>query len=84
MNSRSPGWGSTPDTDGPARIWSTVTRGIDTPICAYAACTSDEQSQASGPVAPHTYALPSWERMNATTGATAVADTGAPVATASP
>ena len=46
----------------PAFFWLTVPAGIGTPAWAQAASISPEQSNASGPLAPHTYGLPSWAR----------------------
>src|SRR2546430_1048486 len=43
----------------PTLIWSHVVRGSDTPAAPQAAWVSPEQSKESGPVAPHTYGLPS-------------------------
>ena len=46
----------------PGRRWC---GGAETPAAAHAAWVSPEQSYEFGPVAPHTYGLPSWARAKA-------------------
>ena len=60
QNSRSPGSRSGRSTAVPTRACSREVRGSATPAIAYDRCTSPEQSYESGPVAPHTYGLPTW------------------------
>jgi hypothetical protein len=60
QNSRSPGSRSGRSTAVPTRACSREVRGSATPAIAYERCTSPEQSYESGPVAPHTYGLPTW------------------------
>ena len=53
-------------TGTPELSSSYVVRGNATPAFPYAHCTSPEQSNAFGPVAPHTYGAPNFDRANAT------------------
>ena len=48
----------------PTRACSLEVRGSATPAIAYERCTSPEQSYEAGPVAPHTYGLPTWSSAN--------------------
>jgi hypothetical protein len=53
MNSKSPDWTwSSPATAVPSWTWVAMVRDAGTPAVAQAACTSLEQSNAFGPVAP--------------------------------
>src|SRR5215467_1522465 len=57
---RSPGSAWEADTRGPqVRHSCWEVRGMKTPAARYAIITSPEQSNASGPVPPHRYGLPS-------------------------
>src|SRR5262245_6945521 len=64
---RSPGCRSLCGTRVPAFTWSQVVRGRSMPAALYAAWVRPEQSKELGPVAPHTYGLPSWSRAKAMT-----------------
>src|SRR5262245_56267506 len=58
MITTSPGDSAYAGTAAPASACSHVVRGNITPTWRNAHCTSPEQSQVSGPVAPHSYIFP--------------------------
>ncbi|OLL89445.1 hypothetical protein Ae406Ps2_6459 [Pseudonocardia sp. Ae406_Ps2] len=62
MNTRSPGAIAAGELGVPAFFWLTVPAGSATPAEAQEASMSPEQSNPSGPVPPHTYGFPSWDK----------------------